>query len=114
MVQSMLGDRRDDWSVGTLDLVLALLREALRTGEDDGVGERLRAAAVAVRNDTQMARALALVRHGDKLTNWESFLLGAVTGVVDQALHETPEMTRRVLIRWYEQQRTAGKEEDGA
>jgi hypothetical protein len=113
MTKESIRQEDNELSAATMDLLLGLLHEALVTGADDGVGVRLREAAVLVRHDVAAASVVTHVRHGNKYTPWQAFILGAVTGIVQKARHENPAMAHRVLRRWQEQQYAAAKKAGG-
>jgi hypothetical protein len=113
MTRQTIREEDNELSATTMDLLLGMLHEALVTGDDGGVGRRLREAAVLVRHDAAAASIVTHVRHGSKYTPWEAFILGAVTGVVQKARHENPAMAHRVLRRWQEQQYDAAKKAGG-
>ncbi len=103
-----LGDEGENWSVPELEMFMQFLRLALAGGPDDGVGDRVRRAAVRVRTLPLMAQELVKIRHG-QYTPWEAFVLGGVSNAVLQMLSVDRWTCQRVLSRWEQFHRRTGR-----
>jgi hypothetical protein len=104
----LVQDGESFWGPGLLDMLMGLLAEALTTGREGDIGQRLRSLAVAAKNEEAARHVLAQAIEG-QIHPWEAFVRGAVFVVVRRAMDRNPETCQQMLRRWELSQRYYAK-----